>query len=280
MPKRLDYPLELESLKKRPANELRPISTRVRNSCACTLYEICYQMDLEVSALAREIIEAQADRYLASETWPPRDGQMETRSASPAEISITLSPEIRALADQAAVAIGMNLPTLLEQIICEALPSWALRASKAKRQREEAVAQMEGRETRARAVWNTCRRLAPSTHAAALDQVDALINQSKVNLELDQAGTLILTCIAAITVAAGAAENPEIAILGQLVAAGVLIAEGSEHAPGRRWKLSYERIRSHEEILPLPVETYFGQEWPHETNIAQELPPLEVQLRV
>ena len=241
MPKRLNYTDELKSLRKRPANEMHLISTRVRNSCVCTLYELCAKRDLDISVVLRRIIEDQADRYLASETWPPRDGQMETRSAPPAEISITLSPEIRALADQAAVAIGMNLPTLLQQIVTEALPNWVLRAGNAKRQREEALAELEGRETRASIAWKIHRQMAPSaSHTAALDEVDALINQGMVNRELDPAGNLILTCLEAATVSAGASENPEMAILDKLVAAGALISEGSEQAPGRRWKLRPE----------------------------------------
>jgi hypothetical protein len=133
--------------------------------------------------------------------------------------------------------LAVDLPTLLQLVVTEALPAWVLRGGKALQLRQQAMASLENQPTPAMAAWLTYRRLASPQHTAALDHIHGLKATGAVRLELDSEAVLYV----AIPEVTGATEHATVSAedkaFKDLIAAGVLVPDEGQDGLRGRWRL-------------------------------------------
>jgi hypothetical protein len=161
-----------------------------------------------------------------------------------ASVTLHLPDEIRELANRACAGLAVDLPTLLQLVVTEALPAWVLRGGKALQLRQQAIASLENQPTPAMATWMTYRRLAPPQHAASLDHIRTLVEEGTVQLELDSAAVLYVVVPEAGGVHQNAALSLEDKPFKDLIAAGVLVPDEAQDSVRRRWKLEPQALVS------------------------------------
>jgi hypothetical protein len=242
MPKKINYQDELKTLMGVPDSTLRPVTTRVSVACIRKLYQLCDRENLDLSVLVRRILEDQASLYLekgtarASAEHPPvcsRTGFC----------TIHLQEETRKLAERVCEGMALDLPTLLQMILAEALPGWILRAGKAQQQRQQALARLENRLSPAKATWNAYCRVAHASHAASLSAVGTLINEGVVELELDTGSVLhLISNLELSSVSENAEDHPGRKALKELIAAGILVPDETGNPPRSTWRLESQAL--------------------------------------
>jgi hypothetical protein len=240
VPKKIDYQGELAILKDEPDNALRPITTRVPVSCLRKLYELCDRGNLDLSALVRQILEEQSDLYLGGQQLYSGIGKHDPGVRQETSVLLRLSPEVKELADKASEGLAIDLPTLLRQVVTEALPEWVIRGSKARLQRRQALEQAERPLTRERALWERKLLLAREKHRNLLRYVASLIEEGNVYLEFDTDEVLYMVLDYGTTaeLEGGKSRHGGIRALQQLIDQGVVIREERHQGSSSKWRLA------------------------------------------
>jgi hypothetical protein len=256
VPRKIDFAEELDALKSVPDNTPRSLTTRVPSACLRKLYQLCARENLDLSAVVRRILEEQADLYLAA--GKPSFGSEQTamRTGAGASIFVSLAEPIRQLAEKACAGLAVDLPTLLQLIVTEALPDWIMRASRSQQRRLQALNRLEKKRTPELAVWEVYQGLASAATAASFEQVRSLIDEGIIRLELDEGGNLflIVDTESTGTAARGVEKRGEQGVQ-TLLKAGVLAPDEAYHGTGRRLRLDRARFQTPrlaaEEVHPI-----------------------------
>ncbi len=134
--------------------------------------------------------------------------------------------------------MALDLPTLLQLILGEALPGWIPRAEKAQQQRQQALARLENRLSPEMATWDAYCRVAHASHADALNAVRSLIEDGAVELELDTDAVLhLISNLEVSPTSQGSEDHPGRKALRGLIAAGVLVPDETGDTPRTTWRL-------------------------------------------
>ncbi|MHB1423792.1 MAG: hypothetical protein ACYC3I_11475 [Gemmataceae bacterium] len=237
MPRKLNYPDELKALKGVPDSSLRPVTTRIPVGCLRVLYQLCDRENLDLSVLVRRILEDQASLYFEKGT--ARAG-VDRSAAIPGSgvYMVHLQQGISEMAERVCDGLALDMPTLIQMILAEALPEWIVRAGKAQQLRQQALARLDNRPSPERATWDAFCCTAHPSHTASLGGVKSLIEDGLVELEVEPEAQLRLVSKLELT---DASQTPEdhagCKALKELVTAGVLIPDEIGDAPHKSWRL-------------------------------------------
>jgi hypothetical protein len=242
MPKKVDYRDELESLKREADHAMRPLSTRISVECLRKLYRLCDREGLDLGAVVRKILEEQADLYLEATKYLVGRSGKENRamlSAGGASIMLQLPQEVRELASKVCEGLVLDLPTLLQLIITEAMPSWVVKASKARHQRQQALHRLENQLTPEKAVWETYFHLAPDQYTSYFRILDTFIERGEIELDLDEEAQLFLLLNMEMTseIYRNQTNHPAIVAMHYLLNAKILVREDIYEGSGSKWRL-------------------------------------------
>src|SRR5262249_31372416 len=118
------------------------------------------------------------------------------------------------------------------------LPAWVLKANRARQQRQQTIARLEGRLTPEMAAWETYCQWAPDAYSTSFTQLGKLIEEGTIRLEIDGNAILRLALVpGAGWDAEGSVDHPGKKALVELSEAGVLAPDGPEEGSGGRWRL-------------------------------------------
>src|SRR5262249_16987723 len=140
--------------------------------------------------------------------------------------------------EKACAGLALDAPVLLQLLIADALPAWVLKANRARQQRQQTIARLEGRLSPEMAAWESYCQCAPDAYSASLTQLADLIEEGTIRLEIDgNAGLRLALAPGAGWEAEGSVDHPGRKALQELTEAGVLAPDGPEEGSGGRWRL-------------------------------------------